>query len=50
MKELGKIFLQKFTNFAKTWHYLISDAEGIGIEENWTTLKKAISEYWMNHH
>ena len=49
-EELGKIILRRFTNFAETWYYSIPDAEHIRTEENWTTLKKAISEYWMNHH
>ena len=49
-EELGKIVLRRFTNFAETWYYSISDAEHVRIEENWTTLKKVISEYWMNHH
>ena len=49
-KELGKIVPRRFTNFAETWYYSIPDAEHVRIEENWTTLKKAISEYWMNHH
>ena len=49
-EELGKIVPRRFTNFAETWYYSIPDAEHIRIEENWTTIKKAISEYWMNHH
>ena len=49
-KELGKIVPRRFTNFAKTWYYSIPDAVCVRIEENWTTLKKAISGYWMNHH
>ena len=49
-EELGKIVPRRFTEFAKTWYYSIPDAESERIEENWTTLKKAISEYWMNHH
>lgn len=49
-EQLGKIVPLRFTNFPKTWSYSIPDAERIRIEENWTTLKKAISEYGMNHH
>ena len=49
-KELGKIVPRRFTNFAETWYHSIPDAECVRIEQNWTTLKKAISEYWMNHH
>ena len=49
-EELRKIVPRRFTNFAKTWYYSIADAECVRIEENWTTLKKGISEYWMNHH
>jgi hypothetical protein len=49
-EELGKIVPRRFTQFAETWYYSIPDAERERIEENWTTLKKAISEYWMNHH
>ena len=49
-EELGKIVPRRFTQFAETWYYSIPDAEHERIEENWTTLKKAISEYWMNHH
>ena len=49
-KELGKIVPRRFTQFAETWYYSIPDAERERIEENWTTLKKAILEYWMNHH
>ena len=49
-EELGKIVPRRFTQFAETWYYSIPDAEHEKIEENWTTLKKAISEYWMNHH
>jgi hypothetical protein len=49
-EELGKIVLRRFTNFAETWYYSIPDTECVRIEENWTTLKKAILEYWMNHH
>ena len=49
-EELGKIVPRRFTNFTETWYYSIPDAEHIRTEENWTTLKKAISEYWMNHH
>ena len=44
-EELGKIVLRRFTDFAETWYYSIPDAEHVRIEENWTTLKKAISEY-----
>ena len=49
-EELGKIVPRRFTQFAETWYYSIPDAERERIEENWTTLKKAISEYWMNHY
>ena len=49
-EELGKIVPRRFTEFAKTWYYSIPDAESERIEENWTTLKKSILEYWMNHH
>jgi hypothetical protein len=49
-EELRKIVLRRLTNFAKTWYYSIPDAERVRIEENWTTLTKAISEYWTNHH
>ena len=49
-EELGKIVPRRFTHFPETWYYSIPDAERKRIEENWTTLKKAISEYWMNHH
>ena len=49
-EELGKIVLQRFTNFAETWYYSIPDVECVRIEENWTTLKRAILEYRMNHH
>ena len=49
-EELGKIVPRRFTPFTETWYYSILDAEHKRIEENWTTLKKAISEYWMNHH
>jgi hypothetical protein len=41
---------RRFTDSAETWYYSIPDAERIRLEENWTTLKKAISEYWMNDH
>ena len=49
-EELGKIVLRRFNNFAATCYYSIPDAEDVKIEENWTTLKKAILEYWMNNH
>ena len=49
-EELGKIVPRRFTHFTKTWYYSILDAEHERIEENWIMLKKAISEYWMNHH
>ena len=49
-EELGKIVPRRFTQFAETWYYSIQDAEHKRIEENWTTHKKATSEYWMNHH
>ena len=49
-EELGKIVPRIFTHCAETWYYSIPDAEHKRIEENWTTLKKAISEYCMNHH
>jgi hypothetical protein len=49
-EELGKIVPWRLTNFAKTWYYSIPDAECVRMKENWTTLKKAILEYWMNHH
>ena len=49
-EELGKIVPRRFTHFTKTWYYSIPDAERERIEENWTTLIKAILEYWMNHH
>ena len=45
-----ELVLWRFTNFSKTWYYSIPDAECVRIEENWTTLKKAIFEYCMNHH
>src|ERR1700691_3100727 len=48
--ELGKVVPRRFTDSAGTWNYSIPDAERIRLEENWSTLKKAISEYWMNHH
>ena len=48
--ELGKIVPQRFTDSAETWYYSIPDTECVRIEESWTTPKKAISEYWMNHH
>jgi hypothetical protein len=48
--ELGNIVPRRFTDSAETWYYSIPDAERVRIEESWTTLKKAISEYWMNHH
>ena len=48
--ELGKVVPRRFTDSAETWYYSIPDAERIRLEENWSTLKKAISEYWMNHH
>ena len=46
-EELGKIVPRRFTDSAETWYYSIPDAERIRLEENWTTLKKAISEYWI---
>ena len=49
-EELGKVVPRRFTDSVETWYYSILDAECIRLEENWTTLKKAISEYWMNHH
>jgi hypothetical protein len=49
-EELGKLVPRRFTHFAETWYYSIRDTERKRIEENWTMLKKAISEYWMNHH
>ena len=49
-EELGKIIPQQLTDSAETWYYSIPDAERARIEENWTTLSKAISEYWMNRH
>ena len=49
-EDLGKIVTRRFTDSAETWYYSILDAEHIRLEENWTTLKKAILEYWMNHH
>ena len=48
--ELGKIIPRRFTQSAETWYYSIPDAKRSRIEENWITLKKAISDYWMNHH
>jgi hypothetical protein len=48
--ELGKIVPWRFTQSAETWYYSIPDAERSRIEVNWITLKKAISDYWMNHH
>ena len=49
-EELRKIVLPRFNNFSKTWYYSILNTEHVRIEENWTTLKKAILEYWMDHH
>jgi hypothetical protein len=49
-EELGKVVPRIFTDSTKTWYYLIPDAECIRLEENWTTLKNVISEYWMNYH
>ena len=48
-EELGKIVPWRFTNFAETWYYSIPDAEHVRIEENWTTLKKVISEIGRAH-
>ena len=49
-EELGKVVPRRFTGSAETWYYSIPDAERNRLEAGWTTLKKAISEYWMNHH
>ena len=54
IEALGKkIVPQRSINFSKTWYYYsILVAEGIRIEEIWTTsgLERSILEYWMNHH
>src|ERR1700683_4270317 len=49
-EELGKVVPRRFTGSAETWYYSIPDAERNRLEAGWTNLKKAISEYWMNHH
>ena len=49
-QELGKIVPQRFTSSAKTWYYSIPDYEHIKAEVNWSSLRKVISGYWMNHH
>ena len=50
MRGTWDVVPKRFTDSSKTWYYSIPDAEHIRLEENWTTLKKAISEYWVNHH
>ena len=54
IEALGKkIVPQRSINFSKTWYYYsILVAEGIRIEEIWTTsgIERSILEYWMNHH
>jgi hypothetical protein len=49
-QELGKMVPQRFTSSAKTWYYSIPDYERVKVEVNWSSLRKIISGYWMNHH
>jgi len=49
-RELGKIAPQRFTSSAETWCYSIPDYESVKAEVNWSSLRRIISEYWMNHH
>jgi hypothetical protein len=49
-RELGKIVPQRFTSSAETWYYFIPDYEHVKAEINWSSLRKIISGYWMNHH
>jgi hypothetical protein len=48
-RELGAIVPRRLTGTAETWYYSIPDRTRRKVETNWDMLKKAISDYWMNH-
>jgi hypothetical protein len=48
-RELGAIIPRRLTGTTETWYYSIPDRMRRKVETNWDMLKKAISDYWMNH-
>lgn len=48
-KELGSIIPTRFKGAAELWYYSIPSSIRTDLEKSWSTMRKAISNYWMSH-
>lgn len=49
-QELGKIVPRCLKDSAEAWYYSIAEIKCDYYETGWTSMKEAITAYWMNYH